>query len=377
MGREGADVRVLQSVFRYLPALGGSTRLAQLLAEGIAARGHEVTVLTQAEPGSPDREVIAGVTVVRLRMRHVAGFRVPRGYLPALRGQAADVFHLHGNRIWCADFYFPYARSFAWPQVVSPIGFYHYAMRRGFVRWLYYERYLPGRLRAFNAYVALTEAEREQVRRWGYPEERIRTIPVGIDLREFASPPVGAEALRASWNLPAPHVGVYVGGLYDNKRVDRLIRAVAQTRGQWGLVVIGDDVPGTPYDRAHCEALARELSVPVRFLGPQPRPVVLRALAAADVYLQGSSFEGFGIGLLEAMAAGRPFVAFDAGAARELAATGAGFVVGSESEMAARLADVAERGDELRRAGLAAVRNYSADQMVERHLELYRSLLPP
>lgn len=376
MAREGASVRILLAVLEYLPALGGSTRLVQTLAEGAVAQGHEVTVLTQAEPDTPDREVIGGVTVERLAMRRFAGLRIPRGYLSRLRQEAADVFHLHGNRIWCADYYFPFARSFPWPQAISPFGFYHYWMRRGLVRSLYYRHYLPGRLRAFQAYIALTTAERDQVVGWGYPADRVRVIPPGIDLAEFSTVRNDAAAVRASWGLPNPHVAVFVGGLYDNKRVDRCVRAIARTRGEWGLVVIGKDVPGTPYDRLHCEALARELSASVRFLGPQPRASVLGALGAADAFVQGSSFEGFGIALLEAMASGLPFVAFDAGGARDLATSGAGFVVGSELEMADRLGTLIERRDEMRKAGPTAARDHSASRMVEQILETYRSIGP-
>ena len=368
-------MRVVFAVFRYVPALGGATRHVQLLAEGVAAAGHSVTVVTQAEPDAPAEEVIRGVRVVRLGMRKVAGFRVPRAYRRTLRGLDADVFHLSGNRIWCVDFYLPFARSFVWPQVIMPMGFYHYWMRRGFVRWLYYRRYLPGRLEAFDGYVALTPEEKAQVVSWGYPAARAEVIPVGIDLGEFQDPPDHAEAERASWGLNTPRVAVYVGGLYDNKRVDRLVRAVAATRGEWGLVVVGRDVPRHEYDLAHCSRLARELGAPVRFLGDVTRGRVLRALYAADTYVQGSQFEGFGIGLLEAMAAGRPFVAFDAGGARELAAAGAGVVVRSEPEMAAALMALPPRLDEMNRAARATVRGYSAEQMVNRTLALYRSAI--
>ena len=108
------------------------------------ARGHSVTVVTQAEPETPPEETIADVRVLRLAMRRVAGFRVPKGYLRLLRSLEADVLHLTGNRIWNVDYYLPFARSFDWPQVIMPLGFYHYWMRTGFIRWLYYDRYLPG-----------------------------------------------------------------------------------------------------------------------------------------------------------------------------------------------------------------------------------------
>jgi glycosyltransferase involved in cell wall biosynthesis len=104
------------------------------------------------------------------------------------------------------------------------------------------------------------------------------------------------------------------------------------------------------------------------------RAEALGAIYAADAYVQGSAFEGFGISLLEAMAAGRPFVAFDAGAARELSATGAGICVRSEGEMARALTTLPERSEELGRLGRAAVRDYSSDQMLDRILELYRSV---
>ena len=367
-------VRILLTVLRYLPAVGGSIRVVQLLAEGLAARGHSVTVVSQAEPGCPENETIQRVNVVRVPMRRVAGFRIPRGYLRTLRTLDADVFHLHGNRIWCADYYFPFARSFSWPQVITPHNFYHYWMRRGFVRWLYYERYLPGRLRAFDAYVALTDAERTQVLGWKYPAGRLRVIPNGIDLNEFRAPEIDRGKTRALWGLSTPRIALYTGGLYDNKRVDRLVRAVALTRGEWGLVVTGPDIPGSPYDRANCQRLADQLSAPVRFLGPLPRADVLAAYASADAYLQGSAFEGFGVSLLEAMAAGIPFVAFDAGAARELATAGGGYVVESEQEMAARLPDLMSRQDQIRDRSRRAVLAYSAEGMVDRHLELYRAV---
>jgi alpha-1,3-mannosyltransferase len=367
-------VRIVVAIHRYFPATGGSERTAQVIAEGAAHRGHEVTVVTQAEPGAPSRERLNGVTVIRIDMRRFGRFRIPRGYLALLRSLSADVFHLHGNRIWCVDYYLPWARSFSWPQVITPHGFYHYWMRRGFVRWLYYRHYFPARLRAFGAYVAHTEGERDQAVGWGYPSDRIKVIPASVDAAEFSSPPADLPAIRAAWALPTRRVGVFVGALFDNKRVDRLIRAVAATHGEWGLVVIGADGPASGYDRVHCERLAQQLAAPVRFLGAQPRSAVVAAMFAADAYLQGSAFEGFGVSLLEAMAAGRPFVAFDTGAARELSRTGAGFCVQNEEEMVERLKMPASQLESMGAVGRAAVREYSPERMVDRYLAVYESI---
>ena len=370
---KGECVRIVLPVLRYVPALGGATRLVQLIAEGSAARGHSVTVVTQAEPGVPDEETIAGVRVLRLRMRHVAGFRVPKGYLRLLRSLDADVLHQTGNRIWNVDYYLPFAGSFDWPQVIMPLGFYHYWMRGGFVRWFYYDQYFARRIRAFDTYLALTEGERDQVVQWKYPPDRVHVLPVGIDLVELARAPETRASVRAGWGLGTPHVAVYVGGFYDNKRVDRLVRAVAATRGAWGLVVVGPDVPGTPYDRAHCETLARQLSAPVRFLGAVARPTVLAAIQAADAYVQGSVFEGFGIGLLEGMAAGRPFVAFDAGVASELSARGAGMCVRTEAEMTEALLSLPERLGKMGEVARTVAQEYSIDRMIDGTLAAYEA----
>jgi len=368
---KGECVRIVLPVLRYLPALGGATRLVQLIAEGSATRGHSVTVVTQSEPGAPDEEMIAGVRVLRLGMRHIAGFRVPKGYLRLLRSLDADVLHQTGNRIWNVDYYLPFANSFDWPQVIMPLGFYHYWMRRGFVRWLYYDQYFARRIRAFDAYLALTEGERNQVVRWNYPPERVHVVPVGIDLAEFAQAPSDRDTVRTGWGLGTPHVAVYVGGLYDNKRVDRLVRAVAATRGEWGLVVIGPDIPGTRYDQSHCEELARKLSARVRFLGAVARPTVIAALQAADAYVQGSAFEGFGIGLVEGMAAGRPFVAFDAGVASELSARGAGICVRSEAEMSEALLSFSGRLGAMGATARSVAQEYSVGRMIDQTMAAY------
>ena len=369
-------MRVVAACHRYHPVPGGSERVAQLLAEGAARRGHEVIVVTQGEPGAPDRETLNGVEVLRLRTRPYGGIRFPVGYLRTLRAHPADVFHLHGNRIWCADFYLPFARLFPWRQLGTGHGFYQYAIGQTRIDRLYFERYFPKVLAGLDAYVCDTKFEREQLRGWGFPDSKLWTIPLGADASEFAGGAAPALDLRERYGLKASRVAVYVGGFFENKRVDRLVDAVAGTRGEYALLAIGRDLPGGRFDRAACERRAAERGVEFRAVGVLPRTETVRAVRSADVVVQGSEYEGFGVVLAEALAAGTPFIAFPTGAAPEMAASGGGFLANTVEEFTAtlrRLADGSARGEAVARAKAAAP-EWSEARMVERYLGLYEDL---
>lgn len=369
-------MRVLFACHRYYPVPGGSERIAQHLAEGLVARGHDATLITQREPGSPARESLHGVEVIRIPTRRFAGVRFPTGYLRLLRRSRADIFHVHGNRIWCADFYFPFAGRFRWRQLVTGHGFYQYHIRpRRWDRW-YFERYFPRILRAFDYYVPDTDYERDQLLRWGVPGDKLPRISLGVDVEEFRGPHTAPAAVRAAWGFRAPLVAVYAGGFFENKRVDRLIDAVAPLKDRWGLVLLGGDTPGNPYDAAACRRRAESLGVEVRIPGAVPRASLIDAYHAADAIVSASDYEGFGVATAEALPVGKPFVAWRRGAAPELAATGGGFSVASVAEFSSaldRLTDAAERQTMGARASSAAD-EWSSEAMVRRYLVLYERL---
>ena len=366
-------VRLVVACHSYYPAVGGVERLAQGVAEQFARRGVDTTVVTRRDAGTVPSERVNGVNVIRIPMTRVAGFHFPRGYLRTLRELNPDVFHLIGNRVWCVDFYFPFARNVRWPLVMTGHGFYQYEMhRRAWDRW-YFERYLPRCLRRVDVYTADTVHERDQLVGWGVDPSRIEILPAAVSLDEFVDSRSNSRAVRSRWGFKAPHVAVYVGGFYANKRVDRLVRAVAATGGTWALVAIGRDLPGGAHDRASVARLASELGAEVALSDVLPRGEVLDALAAADAVALGSSYEGFGILLLEAMAMGRPFVAFRTGAAPELAATGSGFCVDTIEEFTAALGKLTDPTTRtaLGARGREVVPAYSVDELVRRLSRTY------
>jgi len=107
---------------------------------------------------------------------------------------------------------------------------------------------------------------------------------------------------------------VTVGRLLSLKRVDGIIRAVAPLRGV-GLVVVGDGP-----EKPSLERLARQLGVQDRvcFTGRQGHEESLRLMKGCDFLVLNSNHEGFPFVLLEAMSVGLPVIATAVGGVPEI-----------------------------------------------------------
>ena len=117
--------------------------------------------------------------------------------------------------------------------------------------------------------------------------------------------------------LPVPETAagealrvLYIGRLDSYKRLDWLLEALSTLRSPWQLAVVGDGPK-----RAQFELLAERLShqSSVHFHCRLDEAAKLHQLSLSDVLVlpSESSNEAFGIVQLEAMAAGRPSLAFD------------------------------------------------------------------
>lgn len=366
-------MRILLTAHRFWPSVGGTEEVVERLAERYAKAGHQVTVFTSDEPGRPAEETRGGYAIRRFALQRRGKFRFPpRAYREAVLSDAWDVVHLHGQRVWSTDYLYRHLPKAKAPVVFTAHGFYQWHMERlPLVDDYYYRWLLPRALRHAAALTALTSPEMDELRGWGVPEGKLRLVPDGFDPAEFAAPPSGFRARHGI--APGEPILLYVGGFYRNKRVDRLVQVAAQTGAT--LAVVGKEHHPT-HGLAECHALAERTGARVRFLGKLPREDVLAAYAASDLFVLGSDFEGFGLVLLEAMAAGLPFVATRAGAAPDLAAHGAGLSVPPDrmaAEVRALLDDPARR-KAMGEAGRKAVAAYEWGPIAEQYLRLYREV---
>jgi glycosyltransferase involved in cell wall biosynthesis len=153
-----------------------------------------------------------------------------------------------------------------------------------------------------------------------------RSAVVHNGLWDFAPSPLGRPEARARFGEPADAFTlVAVGRLHAQKNNQVLIRTMAGLP-DCRLLIAGDG--------PEREALARLVEETgtadrVRFLGSVARADVPHLLAAADVLVHGSLFEGQSNTVLEALAAGLPVVVHDIPEQREVLQDAAGRVYGT------------------------------------------------
>lgn len=151
-------------------------------------------------------------------------------------------------------------------------------------------------------------------------------IPHGIDIERFAPAP-GREAAYAATGLPGKYAIGCFGRVRAQKGTDIFVEAMCRLLPKYPdftAIVIG---PVTLEQSAFAAALkarvrAAGMSERVLFLGELPVEEVARWYQRLLIYAFTSRNEGFGLTLLEAMAAGVALVATRAGAAEQVVRTG-------------------------------------------------------
>jgi glycosyltransferase involved in cell wall biosynthesis len=365
-------LRVLLHAGAAIP--GGLTGHVTTLAAGLAAAGHRVHLVLSTAPGvdGAAREAAsAGAGVSRLTLRgkfDLAGILVLRARVAR---QSPDIVHLHlsspiegvpallAARLGGARHILTTEHAPAWYPLLR---FYSGAVKRTATRLL-------------DAVVAVSESDASVLReRFGLPPALLRVIPNGI-------PPLGdlpprGEA-RARLGLPAGGIVVgYVGPLEAKKGLRDLLEGADRCRVDGlVLVLVGEgSLAGELAEKA--ARLRFRLVLPGRVEDVRPY------LAAFDLFAFPSLQEAMGRALLEAMAAGLPILATRVGGIPEALQNGAaGLLVdpGRPDQITGAIERLAGDAPLRDRIGAAArriaERDYGAGLMVQRTVELYRSVL--
>jgi glycosyltransferase involved in cell wall biosynthesis len=162
--------------------------------------------------------------------------------------------------------------------------------------------------RRLDAIITSSEISRAAIRAdFGVADARIHNLHNGVEL-----PPPGAARGR-----PQRPELLFVGRASDpNKGIEVLLAALEQLPAEIALRCLCE--PPHPGDPVHVSLRRRGLESRVRFEGKLPRAGLEAAYREAAIVVVPSLFEGFGLPAIEALAAGTPVLASDAGALPEV-----------------------------------------------------------
>jgi glycosyltransferase involved in cell wall biosynthesis len=241
-----------------------------------------------------------------------------RQVLDRLRAGQVDVLHTHkfGSNVWGAllDARAPVpvlvAHEHTWSYSGRPI-----------------RRFLDRQLiaRRADAFVAVSnEDRRKMIEIEGVPHEKIRMIPNGTDLKA-AGPDAGPAIRRGLGLKPDQPVVAAVALLRKQKALHLLIEAAVTLRKRFpdlAVLMVGGEEPGEAAEPARLRDLVGEADIgdAVHFLGN--RDDVAEILAATDIAILCSDYEGSPLVLMEYMEAACPVVATRVGGVPEIVVDG-------------------------------------------------------
>lgn len=329
---------MLQSSLPPSPRAGGVGHQVDLLARELARRGEEVTVFAADAPPADRPYHVEPVEVGPGRGRRVleVGWRFARLDLSGF-----DAVHAHGDD-WLLGRR-PRVRTF-YGSALMEARTATSATRR-LAQLCYYALEWPGSATARS--VAISQATRRYL-----PLVR-GCVPCAFDPTVFF--PGGPRAEE-------PSILFVAGTLQGRKRGDLLLRSFAEVRGavpECRLTIVSHDRVDQPGVRC--------------LTGVSPE--ALGALYRSHwLLVSTSSYEGFGVPYVEALASGLPVVTTANEGAREVLGHGDLGVICEPSDLVSQIVAVLgddRRREQLRTAGPVAAERYSVRRVADEYLDLY------
>ncbi|OGN28151.1 MAG: hypothetical protein A3A33_02240 [Candidatus Yanofskybacteria bacterium RIFCSPLOWO2_01_FULL_49_25] len=382
----------------FHPELNGVSDSALATARQLALRGHEIrfyvpryTAKDYAIANLPpiERDWGRGITIRRLfSLPYPTGTGQGRAVIPSpfiLRDVKAfrpDAIHAHlfmgvgWDALMAAKFlripligtnHTAISEFIRYSPIKAP-WFSRFALR--YVSWFYNRcRYVTTPSRSLI----------DEMIAWGFrkPHEVISN-PIDTDLFKVPSAQE-RDAARKEFGLVGPTF-VYAGGLFPQKNLDVLVRAMGHAVKQDPSITLM--LPGHGSERSRLENIATEFSVlpRVRFLGTLEKPALARLFQAGDVFVIASTSETQNMSLIQAMACGLPAIGVRSRALPEYIPASAGLLVPPGDDRAFATAMIGLVHDDGKRLEMsqnapACVERFSVSSIADRWELIYQEVI--
>jgi glycosyltransferase involved in cell wall biosynthesis len=344
-------------------AWGGGEYQVLGLVTSLSARGHENHLLCHPQ-GALNRAAKArGILTFPIRVRNDLDFRPVLALRRLIRREGYEIVHFHTKRAHALSLFLgrvtPALRYVVTRRMDYPV------KRSWYTRRLYNEK--------VDGVIAISHKIAAVLGEGGVQGEKIRVIHSGIDPAPFQRASAqGAESA-------GPVVGT-VAVLEERKGHRFLLEAAALLKGQGYRLRYR--LAGEGSRRSFLEKRARELGLAeevafLGFVGDVPG-----FLSTVDIFVLPSLYEGLGIAVLEAMAAGRPVVASRTGGIPELVAdqvTGLLVPPRDFRALARAIAHLISQNGTLQKMGEngreKVIKEFTVEQMARKNEDFYYELL--
>ncbi len=379
-------MRIVHVITRLI--LGGAQENTLLTCEGLARRGHDVTLITGPAIGPEgqlvDRAIGGGyrlIVIDALRraihpMRDRASFRALIRHFNSL---APEVMHSHSSKAGIL------ARRAAArcgvPMIAHTI---HGLAFHPYQAWWLNRLYITLERRAArqtDAMISVADAMTRQALAAGVGRpEQYTTIYSGMETEPFLRRPAAADEFRARLGLPEGAIlATQVSRLAELKGHEHLIAAAPAVPENVHFCLVGDGVLRGTIERQIAQAGLTDRFHLTGLIDPREIPA---AMHASDFVVHCSLREGLARALPQAMLAGRSVVSYDVDGAAEVVHDGqTGMLlppkdVDGLAVAITRLAEDAEMRARLGAAGRELVREkFAAETMVAEIEKVYQKLV--
>jgi len=356
---------------------GGAPLHVLQLAEYMLKQGHEVGLVTAPEPRMMQKAKALGVKIFPNPhfVRPVKLWKDLCALWPTFKAIKAfnpDFVHAHSTKAG-------YAARFACAVLRKPVIFTAHgwaftegrsALKRKFLSWA--ERLAA---KVTKKVICVSEHDRELALSWKVAKpEQLTVVHNGIDPQPFLE--ANGASLRRDLGLEMVPVLAFVGRLAPQKNPITLLEAVKKlTEGI--VLMVGDGELRSQVE----EYIGRHgLEERLRLLGQ--RGDIPQILAASDIFVLSSDWEGLPYTIIEAMMSGLPVVATRVGGVPELVENGVtGFIVPPKNPQALakglqRLLDDPELRHRMGQLGREkALREFTLDRMLRETERVYEEVL--
>jgi glycosyltransferase involved in cell wall biosynthesis len=252
-------------------------------------------------------------------------------------------------------------------------------------RWqTYVNAIMPSVLRTVSGVICISEhSKAELLRSYKISPGLVHVVYCGIDHARFRPGMNLDRDWATSVGLHKDYV-LHVGTLSQRKNIPLLLRAVASLRARnkfqnYQLVLAGPELPvlqgGSEIHEAIRDLGLQDIVVLTGHVADERLPGLY---AQAKLLAMPSLYEGFGLPVLESMAAGTPVVASNSSSIPEVAGDAAILVPPQDEQaFACAIQEVLENpatGEELRRKGLIRAREFSWRRSALETIAVYRHI---